>query len=321
MEAALNNLFQNTTLGEVVAYRTPHAPRELVSVEPTSSVHACLKAMADKKVSAVPVIDATQNKVVGMVDMVDVCRTLVNKLADVDEWKSWPDVKFSELLDETQVSQVVDFAHGDPLLISNAAASVGSVMKFFSSGLAHHLLVNYDNEREFGILSQVDVANWLASKVTEDLDFRKFLMEVPLIGELKNRASKTHQVVQAQWTESVYDILKKLVRENVHAIALVDEEGRLQGNFSATDLVHIDLGSVSDIRLSGKEYLTKYSRWSLTPLAILDNEKSTLAESIMLFSGIGIHRIWLVDSPMDSKFSPTGVISVTDVLQIVHSHM
>eukprot|EP00475_Leptophrys_vorax_P016944 TRINITY_DN2345_c0_g1_i1.p1 TRINITY_DN2345_c0_g1~~TRINITY_DN2345_c0_g1_i1.p1 ORF type:complete len:327 (+),score=69.35 TRINITY_DN2345_c0_g1_i1:4524-5504(+) len=312
------SLFSDTTLGEVLAYRSPHAPRELITVNNASSLNQCLRAMAEKKVSAVPVLK--NGKVVGIVDMVDVCRTLVDRLAEVQEWKTWPDIKFSELLEEIPVSEVVDFSRGDPLLLSNAASSVSSVMKFFASGVAHRCVVSFDDEKEYGIVSQVDIASWLASKVTEDLEYRKYFLEVPLIDELKNRSSQSHQVVQALWTESVYDILKTLVRENVHAVALVDEEGRLQANFSSTDLVHIDVGVVSDIRLSGREYLQKYSRWSLTPLAILHNEKSTLAESIMLFAGIGIHRIWLVDSPMDAKFSPTGVITVTDVLQIVHKH-
>jgi len=193
-------------------------------------------------------------------------------------------------------------------------------MKFFASGLAHRCVVRFDELHGYGIVSQVDLTAWLASIIDEDVDIRKAFLNVPLLDELKNRSSETHEVVKAPWTASVYEILKLLLKENVHAIALVDETDKLQANFSATDLMHIEAASVHDIRLSGKDYLKKYSRGSLTPISFLNNETANLAETLMMFSGIGIHRIWLVDSPMYSTFTPTGVFTVTDVLQITHKH-
>eukprot|EP00475_Leptophrys_vorax_P006748 TRINITY_DN1421_c0_g1_i1.p1 TRINITY_DN1421_c0_g1~~TRINITY_DN1421_c0_g1_i1.p1 ORF type:complete len:322 (+),score=94.70 TRINITY_DN1421_c0_g1_i1:137-1102(+) len=316
---SIQQLFQDTTLGEVLACRSPTSPKTLVHVKDDASVHACLKAMTENKISSVPVFDA-QMKVVGMVDMTDVCRALVNELSEVQDWKTWPDLQLSELLQDTPVTKVVDFARGDPLLISTASSSIASIMKFFSAGLAHRCLIHFDKENEYGIVSQIDVASWLAGKIDEDLDLRKSLQSISLMDEVKNRSSETGSIVQAAMTDSVLDILKLMVRENVPAVGLVDETGRLQANFSATDLVHIDAGVLSDVRLSGAEYLKKYARWSLTPLSLLQDQSTSVSDAILIFSGMGLHRVWLVDSPMDSRFSPTGVVTITDVLHIIQTH-
>jgi CBS domain-containing protein len=313
-------LFKETTLGDVLAFRSTITPRELVTVGYEASMHDCLRAMIDNKVSAIPVLDE-YSKVVGIVDMTDVCRTLIEGLSEAEGWKTWPDYKFSELLGEIPVTDGVDFAKGDPLLVTSSESSVKSIMKFFSSGLAHRCVIRYEGDMKgFGIVSQVDVASWIASKIDEDEELRQAFLDIPLLSELQNRSSESHHIVQALWTDSVFDILKLMMKEQVRAVGLVDEQGKLQGNFSASDLVHLDDGSVADIRLTGKEYLKKYSSWSLTPVSFLDNESANLGEALMMFSAIGIHRVWLVNSPMYEKFQPTGVMTVTDVLHIAQKH-
>eukprot|EP00475_Leptophrys_vorax_P033911 TRINITY_DN5407_c0_g1_i1.p1 TRINITY_DN5407_c0_g1~~TRINITY_DN5407_c0_g1_i1.p1 ORF type:complete len:341 (-),score=104.38 TRINITY_DN5407_c0_g1_i1:52-1029(-) len=317
-------LFNQTSLGEVItASRNAESPREFVAVGRDASMNQCLKAMTENQVSAIPVLDNASHKVIGVVDTMDVARTLVDGLSESeDSWKSWPDYRFDELLDEIPVADAVDFNHGDPLLVSSSKSSVASVMKFFASGLAHRCIVRFDDAEtmHYGVVTQVDIASWLASVIDEDAELRKPFMEISLIPELKNRSSETHEVVKALWTDSVFELLNLMIKTGVRAVALVDDEGSLKGNFSSTDLVHIDAGSVADIMLSGKDYLTKYSRWSLTPICFLDNEKANLGETLMMFSGIGLHRVWLVDSPAFSKFKPTGVFTVTDVLQLTHRH-
>jgi len=315
----IRNLFEEATLDEILASRDESAPRELITVNQDSSMHACLQAMISHHVSSVPVLDA-HGHVIRVVDMPDVCRTLVEGLSEAEGWKSWPDYKFAELLDEIAVADAVDFSKGDPLLVANSSTSVESVMKFFAAGVNHRCVVRFDGLHEYGIISQVDLVSWIASKIEENTDIQKKFLDIPLFDELKNRSLQAHKVVSALWSSSVFDVLKLLLEEKVHAIALVDENGKLQANFSATDLMHIDAGSVHDIQLSGRNYLKKYSRCSLTPISFLDNETGNLAETVMMFSGIGIHRIWLVDSPMYSTFQPTGVFTVTDVLQVTHKH-
>jgi len=306
-------------LGEILAFKDPSSPRELITVHEDDSLHICLVVMISNKISSVPVLDAT-GRVVGVVDMTDICRMLVERLSEVEGWKTWPDFNVSELLDSIRICDGVDFSKGDPLLISNAAASVESIICPLSTGLSHYCVVRFDEGNEYGIISQVDIASWLASLSEEHSELFEKFSEVSLLGELRNRSSESHQVVQILWTESVFDILKLMLREKVHAVALVDAKGKLQGNFSTSDLMFIDAGSVCDIRLSGKEYLKKFSRCSLTPISFLDDENANLAESLMLFSGMGIHRIWLVCSPVCAKFAPTGLFTVTDVLKIAYDH-
>lgn len=194
-------------------------------------------------------------------------------------------------------------------------------MRFFASGLVHRCVVHMEEKSDYAVLSQVDLASWLGNKVADNVELREIFSKIPLISELKNRSSETHQVVQSNLNETVFHTLQKMDRDRVQAVAVVDDSGRLQGNFSVSDLIHLDSAKMADLKLSVEDYLKKNSKWSLTPLAILNDKETMLAETIMLFSGIGVHRIWLVDSPMDSSFTPSGVVSVTDVLQIVKRHI
>jgi CBS-domain-containing membrane protein len=321
--SSLYQLFMKTTLEELLNFKPGYAPKELVSINTTSTVAECVRVMFDRNITSIPVMDAeVANHCVAVVDIKDVCRALLNKLEEIEEWGYWPEVKFSEFLEETSISSVIDFAHGDPLVASSGSASVFSIMKFFSSGLSHRAVILLSDKHTYSVVSQTDVISWLASYMVRNEELRNQLFSIPLLSELHNRSSESHEVVKAVWTESVYNILKLMERELVQAVALVDEEGRLQGNFSASDLIHLEKALVSDLKLSAKDYLEKFSRTSLNPLAVLEKEKdlsmrSSLAEVLVLFSSMGMHRIWLLDSPVDAKFSPSGVITSTDVLQLV----
>jgi len=284
-----------------------------------TSMQVCLNVMIDNKVSSVAVLDA-RGRAVGLIDLIDVCRVLVDELSEDEDWKSWPSTKFSDLLAVTPVTKAFNFNSGDPLLVARADAPVGSMMKFFSSGLVHRCLIHVEDGMEYGIVSQTDVCNWICSKIEEDPQLQAEFSNIYLMNELKNRSSESHQIVQALWSDSVYDILKVLIKEQVHAVGLVDETGKLRANFSASDLIHLDKVLISDIRLSGKEYLKKYSSTSLTPLSLLHDQSTTLADALLIFSAMGLHRVWLVDSPMDSRFSPVGVVTISDVLQIINKH-
>jgi len=319
MSSQVQTLFSRTTLGEVLACRSASAPSQLITVNNEASMQVCLNAMIANNVSAVPVLDA-QGRAVGIVDMVDVCRVLVEELSEVQDWKSWPSIKFSELLAITPVTKAVDFNRGEPLLVARAEAPVESIMKFLSSGLVHRCLVHVKEGVEYGIISQTDICSWLSSKIEEDPELQREFSNISLMGEMRNRSSESHKVVQALWSDSVYDILKILVKEDVRAVGLVDGKGKLQANFSANDLIQLDAALVSDIRLSGMEFLQKYSGSSLPPLALLQDQSTTLADAVMIFTAMGLHRVWLVDSPIDSRFSPVGVVTLSDVLKVTSQH-
>jgi len=141
------------------------------------------------------------------------------------------------------------------------------------------------------------------------------LEDVPLTEYLHNRSWSQHDVVAGKLSDTVMDALKTMYNSNVSAIAIVDDAGKLVANFSAADVLNLELGHLADLNLSIGEYLKKYSNWSLTPLAV-QKEDGFLADAVILFSALSVHRLWIVDSSTFERFAPIGVVTLTDMFSM-----
>jgi CBS domain-containing protein len=115
-------------------------------------------------------------------------------------------------------------------------------------------------------------------------------------------------------------------------VALVNDAGKLAGNFSATDLkvrIHTPHGLQSLVGTlssrcieneqglydetmpklldTAEDYLEKFSPSSLKPACVrLD---TTVADAVKTMVEDHVHRLWVIDD----DFKPTGVITMTDL--------
>merc|ERR1711974_282150 len=91
------------------------------------------------------------------------------------------------------------------------------------------------------------------------------------------------EVVSATETDSVVSVLKKMNEAGVSALPLVDSEGRLSGNFSATDLVGLYKEHLPSFSHAIKGYLKEHSEESLVSEG-LPQQSTTLKDVFNFFN-------------------------------------
>lgn len=93
----------------------------------------------------------------------------------------------------------------------------------------------------------------------------------------------------------------------VSAVALVNAEGKLTGNFSATDLKGLYDETMPSLLDTAQDYLEKFSPSSLKPTCI--RAETTVADAVKTMVEDKVHRLWVIDA----DFKPVGVVSMTDL--------
>jgi CBS domain-containing protein len=99
-----------------------------------------------------------------------------------------------------------------------------------------------------------------------------------------------------------------------NAIAIVDKEGRIISNLSASDLRGLHRGNIDSLLLPVYEFLETNSRernGGLLPDQLRTAKPDTpLDEIVQMILDSRIHRVWITND----NDEPVGVISITDIL-------
>ena len=188
-------------------------------------------------------------------------------------------------------------AYGELFLKSPAT----QVLDMFAQGL-HRVPVS-DNDGLVNVLSQNALLKYVAQHMVEG-EMAEFTQQT--IQKLGLGASADNEpVVVVSKSDSVLTACEKLQSAAVNAVAVVDEAGKLVGNFSATDLKS----------LSVWDFLQAHSMVSTIPLSLKLNEEITLQKLLAETLEQKVRRWWVVDD--DEK--PVGVISTTDVCRTLNT--
>jgi predicted transcriptional regulator len=285
-----------------------------ITLTPNSTLADALRVMVDNLIVSVPVVEG--DRCVGIVDNVCVLNYLAKQVESVKEWMAFSTERFEETLAAVSLKDVLEGVRHESLIISHQKSNVQSLLKFFSSGSCHRCVVHTSNG--FGICSQLDVVMYLSRKLKEMDEIRKTLEDISLADNLRSR-SLLDGVITIGKDQMVFEALNIMSEKNVPALAVVDTDRDRQiiGNFSATDLLSLKYCELNELSLSVEQFLLRYSPNSLSPITV-EEDATTLANVINLFSNFGVHRLWIVDSESFAKV-PIGVVTLTDALKMINN--
>jgi CBS domain-containing protein len=130
-------------------------------------------------------------------------------------------------------------------------------------------------------------------------------------------------IVSLPSTDRTVDGFLKMFKTEVNAVAVVDDQGKLIANLSASDLGGLSTKTIHTLSLPPLQFLElahsrNFVELSLTSssdkkpaVPVTCSPETHLTEVVEKLIGAKIHRVWVVDSAQ----RPIGVVTLTDILK------
>jgi len=123
------------------------------------------------------------------------------------------------------------------------------------------------------------------------------------------------QVVAISDRHSAVEGFRRIYRQGVSAIAIVDQDDKLVGTLSASDVRGLTADNINTVLDPVMEFLAKKHKQPRPLVTVTaDGRLKDVMDKITLGK---VHRAWVVDSNM----YPIGVVTATDIIRIVFDAM
>jgi len=130
-------------------------------------------------------------------------------------------------------------------------------------------------------------------------------MEDRLVREVMTRG-----VITVPLGSSLTDVLKVMCKEHVHALVVVDEQGKAGGVITKVDVLH---HFAKD--LSAKDLSAIPVDEVMTPRLITVSPEARLTEAVSLMLVRRVHQLVITGDDPAERRRPVGMLSVSDVVR------
>jgi len=283
------------------------------------SVEEALRRMARFNISSVPVLKSkTDRTILGFAGVLDFQAYLVKLLSkeggglnlDQENLKSK-----TETFKKTPICAVVDQSGRDPFHVMDGEESLADAVEYYLKGV-QRIAITDDNGDIVGVISQWTVANYLATVPTDDKEW------IPVLREPVCKTKYTSNVVSVNANDNALEAFHKMHTNNLSAVAVVDDNGKLIGSLSASDLkgFQLYLNDFNDLLQPVSQFLTLVRKKQGRPedFLVAFSPETQVKEIVKKFNEEIVHRAYIIDN--DRK--PIGVFSLTDLMQklVVDTH-
>jgi len=283
------------------------------------TVEEALKRMVRFNISSVPVLKSKTDKtILGFAGVLDFLAHLVNLISQEGGGLNLDQANLkskTETFRATPICAVVDQSGRDPFYVMDGEESLADAVEYYLKGV-QRIAITDDNGDIVGVISQWSVANYLATVPTDDKEW------IPILREPVCKAKYTSNVVSVNGKDNTLQAFHKMHTNNLSAVAVVDDDGKLIGNLSATDLkgFQLYLNDFNDLLQPVSQFLglirKKQRRQENFVVAFTPDIQ--VKEIVKKFNEEIVHRAYIIDN--DRK--PIGVFSLTDLMKqlVVDTH-
>eukprot|EP00013_Stygamoeba_regulata_P028216 CAMPEP_0177652176 /NCGR_PEP_ID=MMETSP0447-20121125/12969_1 /TAXON_ID=0 /ORGANISM="Stygamoeba regulata, Strain BSH-02190019" /LENGTH=304 /DNA_ID=CAMNT_0019155361 /DNA_START=64 /DNA_END=978 /DNA_ORIENTATION=- len=294
------NFLSHRTVGELVFDK-----RKLIQVDSNDKVVDVCTKMMFENIRSCPVYNSEKKEYVGVVDMMDVIIPLA--FTNYFENQTVEQAQFSAYKAlSTSVGDIVGLnPEGSRLWIYEGVTPIIETLRPLALGI-HRVLVtakdDFDRHEVYRVLSQTDVVRFLLRNAS------------CLGGLLKTRVDELGLVSGNVETITTKDIaiegFRKMVRSQVLGLAIVDDEGRIVGSLSSSDVRGLTPAKLKNVILPVPEYLRNVTGAPAAhPITCTAHDS---LEEVMLKAIAGkVHRVFVVDASQ----KPIGVITLSDIIK------
>lgn len=280
--------------------------KDLHFLRTSDSVEKAVKVLSTNKILSAPVLEAKSDHLAGFIDMLDIVAFITRAAPSpmqlqADELGTLTIAGRAIAL--VALDQVINKSGRDTMVTFFEDTRVSSIIPSFTQGVHRAALTNSE-DKIVAIISQTDVARYLTEHLrTQNL---KAIGERSLI----DLGYATSELVTIKIEDSVLFALNELVSHNINGLAIVDENGRLVGNFSASNLRGLYYDKFPAFLDSVHDFLTEKSPNSLSP--VVGIASSSLIEITNELVASKLHHLWIVEN-----FKPVGIIAMSDIMKII----
>jgi len=308
MPTNLSELFQNIPLEAMMIENWVR--KRLVLVGHKQPLDKALQRLNRHKITSLPIISEDTGNILGILDSLDI----VNYLSQILEREPIGAARWDFNLETT--GQLLELSKKKPMIISNQA-NMWDGLKVLAKGVPRLMVLDQDcqvheqtkeEEGILGLFTQSDVIRFLGTNpywLNTCPIAQKSLKE---LGILDNPYEK---VITVEQTQFAYVGFKTIADTNTSGIAVVDSDGRMVSNLSASNIRGISRRNFQLLRRPLYEFLQRDRRRGWWTMPITFRETDTLEKMVLEFCATKVHQIYVLDD--DGK--PFAVVTLTDLLK------
>mmetsp|Transcript_11062 Transcript_11062/g.16738 ORF Transcript_11062/g.16738 Transcript_11062/m.16738 type:complete len:332 (-) Transcript_11062:998-1993(-) len=285
---------------------------KVVVLDSKTDPKKAIEVLLQNKVRAAPVIDNATSKFIGVLDLRDTVKFAL------ETYK-----KQSTTLSELK-QKAMEYLTSSPQITTQSLKYLSTMRKFrtvkntdtllsVAQVLAKgsHIVGVIDEAKNTlsGIITQGQLFQQVAKKWTNDC-----WDESVTLNDIKQRGYVTSSVKSIKSSTKAYDAFELMSKLDLSGLAVVDNDGKLIHNTSATD-IKLWLVASSTLEDSIEQFLINIRKLSLSekyPITFC-TLNDTFKRSVQKLQATRYHRLWIVDE--DTK--PQGVMALTDIFKFL----
>ncbi|XP_027848483.1 5'-AMP-activated protein kinase subunit gamma isoform X1 [Aphis gossypii] len=211
-------------------------PQELISIGPDMSLYFAIQTLINNKIHRLPVIDPATGNVLYIVTHKRILRFLLLYVRINDLPKP---AYLSQSLEELKIGTYENIE-----TVSEETSIILALKKFVERRVSALPMVD-QHGRLVDIFAKFDVINLAAERTYNNLD-------VTLKQANEYRSDWFEGVQKCHLTDTLFNVIEKIVRAEVHRLVIVDTDDKVIGILSLSDILHYLV-----LRPSGAERLLK----------------------------------------------------------------
>ncbi|KAL4107542.1 hypothetical protein QTP88_017873 [Uroleucon formosanum] len=209
-------------------------PQELISIGPDMSLYFAIQTLINNKIHRLPVIDPATGNVLYIVTHKRILRFLLLYINDLPK-----PAYLSQSLGDLKIGTFENIE-----TVSEETSIILALKKFVERRVSALPMVDQEG-RLIDIFAKFDVINLAAERTYNNLD-------VTLKQANEYRSDWFEGVQKCHLTDTLYSVIEKIVRAEVHRLVVVDVEDKVIGILSLSDILHYLV-----LRPSGADQLLK----------------------------------------------------------------
>jgi len=290
-----------------------HSPKgHVVVVKSNETPYEGFKKLLENNILSAPVYDLVAKKYTGFLDMKDLISFVV--FVDDDQKSNVPNNLQAIITSGCKLFKVPTegvsctyLSRRNSFHPVSKSDSLLDVCKILAKGL-HRVPVVDDNGEVVDIISQSSIISFLHKHASQTKHETVLTIKELHIG--------TNAVISATADTKAIDVFRLMDNKKISGVAVVDEEGKLIGNTSGSDLkLFIKTLSVDILQEPITQFLKKIRQESveIRSPTISCSSRDTLSMLIGKLASTKVHKIFVADD--SSGYKPLAVVSITDILR------